>query len=333
MKKSFFGFGAKVAMAVLAVCSFVLTSCYEKQAPVKEEAPVYYVVGTVYDATTSSVIADANVTVNGAAVTLSNGSFTSKIAGPGAVAVAAEAEGYVAVSRTVQVVAVGNNQTSVTTADLAMVPVEVPLPEPPVSGVKNGTLTAEDLVKTFGFPENVEVLDEGKIVICNLLDVEAHNVHNVHFGLDAHTSYTHDPYEITYKVYNTGYIWDFESVKDVIIDGVVETVCNAEMKSAVAGKKLKDLKTKEVSKVLNENGDKCLLSYYIDYTFQQKEITYVFDGQDYVVNCVAPVDVKVWPVYDDDHNLSNSHNFHGADKHDAHNHSTSNAGGGVVEGE
>ena len=54
MKKSLFGFSAKVAMAVLAVCSFVLTSCYEK-TPVAKTPSEYYVVGTVY-----SVDADGN---------------------------------------------------------------------------------------------------------------------------------------------------------------------------------------------------------------------------------------------------------------------------------
>ena len=331
MKKSIFGFSAKVAMAVLAVCSFVLTSCYEKPAPAQVEDPIYYVVGTVYDATTSAVIASAKVSVNGNAVALSNGSFVAEVSAAGNVTVAAEADGYVSVSRTVQVVAAANNQVSVTTADIAMVPVEVPLPEPPVSGVKNGTLTAAELIKTFGFPEDVVALEDGKIVICVLEDVQNIDGHDAH-GNDAHVSYTHNPYEVTYKVYKTGYIWDFAGVKDVIIDNVIETVCNAEMKSAVAGNKLSKLATEEKTQVLNENGDKCLLSYYIDYTFQQKEITYVFDQVEYVVNCVAPVSVKIAPVYDDAHGASNSHDFHGADKHDSHGHGNNVGGGeGVTE--
>ena len=54
MKKSFFGFSAKVAMAVLAVCSFVLTSCYEK-SPGAKTPTEYHVIGSVYDAVTGEV--------------------------------------------------------------------------------------------------------------------------------------------------------------------------------------------------------------------------------------------------------------------------------------
>ena len=67
MKKSFFGFSAKVAMAVLAVCSFVLTSCYEK-SPVAKTPSEYHVVGSVYDAETGKVITEAKVTLDGKSV-------------------------------------------------------------------------------------------------------------------------------------------------------------------------------------------------------------------------------------------------------------------------
>ncbi|MBQ7772877.1 MAG: DUF3869 domain-containing protein [Bacteroidales bacterium] len=129
MKKSLFGLGAKVAMAVLAVCSFALTSCYEKSTPVVDQEPIYYVVGTVYDAATSQALA-ANVTVNSNSVTVTNGSFITKVSAAGAVTVAAEAEGYYPVSRTVQVAPAGKNQISVSNADIAMVQVPETEPDP-----------------------------------------------------------------------------------------------------------------------------------------------------------------------------------------------------------
>lgn len=326
MKKSFFGFGAKVAMAVLAVCSFVLTSCYEKQAPVKEEAPVYYVVGTVYDATTSNVIADANVTVNGAAVTLSNGSFTSKIAGPGAVAVAAEAKGYVAVSRTVQVVAVGNNQTSVTTADLAMVPVEVPVVVPE-TGIFAGTLTVEDLIADFGFPKNTEINEEDStIVVCEDFVIEV--------GHDAHV-YEHwtKPYEAKWNTYS-GYITNFKN-DDAVVNNVIDIASNQYMQTVKVGKDYADFEVKEVSEILNESGSKCLMGYHVDHIFVQKLLSYIYDGNHYEVNLVKAVKTVMTEKWDvvDSHDTHDSHDSH--DNHDLHNghnqHGGANAGGGAGE--
>ena len=90
MKKSFFGFSAKVAMAVLAVCSFVLTSCYEK-SPVAKTPTEYYVIGSVYDAVTGDVISGANVTLDGKSV---SSTFNVKLSGyVPSVTVTAKAEG------------------------------------------------------------------------------------------------------------------------------------------------------------------------------------------------------------------------------------------------
>ena len=50
MKSKFFGNGAKLALAVLAVCGTLFTSCYEKaevdQATKPAEAK-YYIAGTI----------------------------------------------------------------------------------------------------------------------------------------------------------------------------------------------------------------------------------------------------------------------------------------------
>ena len=100
MKKSFFGFSAKVAMAVLAVCSFVLTSCYEK-SPVAKTPSEYHVVGSVYDAETGKVITEAKVTLDGKSV---SSTFNMKLSSyVPSVTVAATAEGYLPGSRTVSI--------------------------------------------------------------------------------------------------------------------------------------------------------------------------------------------------------------------------------------
>ena len=103
MKKSIFGFGAKVAMAVLAVCSFVLTSCYEK-TPVAKTPSEYYVIGTVYGIDADGnykLLNNATVTVDGK--TVSNPFNVKLDTYKTTVAVTATADGYVAGSRTVAI--------------------------------------------------------------------------------------------------------------------------------------------------------------------------------------------------------------------------------------
>lgn len=319
MKKSLFGFSAKIAMAVLAVCSVVLTSCYQKSEPRVDEDPVYYVTGTVYDATTSAVI-DADVTVNGKAVTVNGGSFLQEIDGPGAVTVAAEAEGYVAVSRTVQVVKVGMNQVSITTADIAMVPVGTELPE---NEVVEGTMSVADLVAKFGFPEDCTEIDEdGLIHVHEALALESHDGHSL-----AHTKM---PYVVKFNALS-GYITDFESA-DVVIAGVMNIVTNAALQTVNAGSKFADFKAIPCEELINESGDKCLLAVEVCHTFSQWFVTYVFDGVVYTANAVKAEDAAVMPEYDghDTHDSDDRHDSHDShDSHDGHdNNGGTNAGGG-----
>ena len=104
MKKSFFG----LFLAVMAVCSLALTSCHEKD-PKVETPSEYYVVGSVYDAETGSVISNATVTLDGVAV---SSTFKVKLNSyVPSVTVAASAEGYVAASRTVSIDKLAEFQT------------------------------------------------------------------------------------------------------------------------------------------------------------------------------------------------------------------------------
>lgn len=320
MKKSLFGFSAKIAMAVLAVCSVVLTSCYQKPVPTPDEDPVYYVTGTVYDATTSAAI-NATVTVDGKAVSVNNGSFLQEIAGPGSVTVAAEAAGYVSVSRTVQVVAVGKNQVSVTSADIAMLPVGVELPE---NEVVEGSMSLADLTDKFGFPEGTEIDEEGFIHVHEALALESHDGHSL-----AHTKL---PWVAKFNALS-GYITDFES-KDAVVAGVMDIVTSAALQTVNAGSKYADFKATACEETLNESGEKCLLSATVCHTFTQWFVTYVFDGAVYTANAVKAEDTTVMPKYDshdshDSHDRHDSHDSH--DSHDGHdNHGGTNAGGGEI---
>lgn len=338
MKKSLFGLGAKVAMAVLAVCSFALTSCYEKSTPNVDQDPIYYVVGTVYNAATSEAL-DAAVTVNGNAVTVTSGSFITKVSAAGAVTVAAEADGFYPVSRTVQVAPAAKNQISVSNADIAMLPIPEPEPEPeplPDTDVVPGTLTAAELIDTFGFPEDIEIDDEGKIVICRHEQVDTHDAHDAHAltPQDGHGfHYTYGPYDVKAKMYS-GYIWDFlaQNNDDIVKESLVVIYANAELNSTKVGSKFKDFNTEEKTFTVNEEGQGCLLCVYIHTTFTQWALTYVMDGVVYTANCVKADNTTVAPLYDahDNHDSHDNH-FPHHDGHDDHGHT--NAGGGAGDAE
>jgi hypothetical protein len=99
MKKSVLGFSAKLALLIMVVCSLVLTSCYDKVAPVAppEEVPTYYLSGTVIDNETNQVIPNFNITITPAQsgnITVSNGAFKAQLPSYGNYMVKITADGY-----------------------------------------------------------------------------------------------------------------------------------------------------------------------------------------------------------------------------------------------
>lgn len=152
MKKIIMGFGAKCALAVLAACAFFLTACYEKPAPSPVPTPVpaaYYIIGTVSDGATGSAIANVTVKINGGSVATTNGSFQAKVDGPGAYTIEAKAEGFLDVTKTVQVVAVAENQVSITSVDIALFDA-TSLPVNPVEPSEEVKISVNDLT-SLGF--------------------------------------------------------------------------------------------------------------------------------------------------------------------------------------
>ena len=121
-KKSFLsGFNAKFVLAAVALSSALLTGCYKDDGldvnspsgTVTLPAASYTLTATVVNAE-GELIKDANVTVDGEAVTLANGSF-SKAVKPGKVVIKANREGYNAVEKTVEVLTIPDGQAAVYT--------------------------------------------------------------------------------------------------------------------------------------------------------------------------------------------------------------------------
>ena len=133
MKSKFFGNGAKLALAVLAVCGTLFTSCYEKaevdQATKPAEAK-YYIAGTITDATTGQELTTAKVTLGDKSVTSSfNEQVNYKAEG---YALVVSADGYYPVKRQVYLNQVSDGQTSVATVNVALVSVEAAVIPPVV---------------------------------------------------------------------------------------------------------------------------------------------------------------------------------------------------------
>ena len=128
MKSKIFGLNAKLALAVLAVGT-MFTGCYDSEngdvvKPYEPLDPAYYVVGTITDAETGQPLANASVTVNGVAATVTDGNYTAN-AKAGDNVVEVECAGYVPVkgddARNVNIPTVEKGQSYTAVVSVAMV--------------------------------------------------------------------------------------------------------------------------------------------------------------------------------------------------------------------
>ena len=148
MKSKFFGNGAKLALAVLAVCGTLFTSCYEKAEVDEATKPApakYYIAGTITDATTGQVLTTATVTLGGESVGATfNKEVSYKAEG---YSLEVSATGYYTVSKQVYLNQVSDGQTSVATVDVALVSVEATTIPPVVPPTDPKTDVAESEAK------------------------------------------------------------------------------------------------------------------------------------------------------------------------------------------
>lgn len=126
MKSKLFGFGAKMALAAVAVCG-MLTSCYEKEeidntGSTQLPDPAYVLYGNVTNAQTGEAVANASVSINGTAVTAdANGYFVkTDLQGGQAYTVTVDMDGYLKATRTVYMQTVKAGETCIVVADIAL---------------------------------------------------------------------------------------------------------------------------------------------------------------------------------------------------------------------
>lgn len=352
MKKSLFGFSAKVAMAVLAVCSFVLTGCYEK-TPVAKTPSEYYVVGTVY-----SVDADGNYAkISGATVTVDGKSvsnpFEVKLDGyKSSVVVTASAEGYVQGSRTVAITKLADyNQSSVTNADLVLVKVPV-TPEDPEQP-EDPSVEIGDITKATGFDADavaelfaIEGVDgvysdeKGKVQVYThySLDTDLHaNRHaNFHGNHVNHTNgVTNEPLFVEDSLY-VGSIFSFEETEELYGE-ILTLFAMIDLNTTFAGTVYADFQKEGNSVpyaiVLNRDGSLCVAGFCICREFTLWSLPFSVDGVEMNVMALQSNATIVSPITADIHDNHDNHDNHDIhDNHDNHHNNHTNHGGATAWG-
>lgn len=329
MKKTLF----ILTMAVMAVCSFVLTSCYEK--PVSQKTPSeYYVMGTVYDAETGQVISNATVTVGGKSV---SSTFNVKLDGyvPG-ITVVASAEGYVTASRTFTITKLEEyNQVSYTNADLALVKMGTPdQPDQPsdtvlvvVGGPVAGAegMDAAAVSSHFGI-DNGEVAmgKDGLVEVFNhygFVDSQLNVENYSNIAADQKLYSTNMPYTVKDSIFS-GYIWDYAGAD---YEKELKSACNFALGTVNTGTKYADFvaNSKPFSQVLNLDGSMNLVGYCVCKDFTLWSVPVSIDGVQMSILALQATAIHVSPIVGDNHDNHDNHNNH----HNNHSGATAYGGG------
>ncbi len=343
MKKSFFGFSAKVAMAVLAVCSFVLTSCYEK-SPIAKTPTTYKVVGTVYavnmETGAYTQLNDAQVTVGGKAVT---GNPFSVVLDSYAktVTVVATAPGYLKAERTVEINKLGDyNRISITNADMVLVPEGYnPDDEPLItsSEIANAEMAADEVASMFSIGEGeVSVGEKGVQVHTHYcLDSDLHaNVH-MNFHANHANGVTSEPYLVK-DVHYVGFIADFSKIAEDKFEDA-KNAAVVKLNTKYNGSSYADFaaSAEPFTYMLNENGEISLAGYCVCRTFNLWALTYSIDGAEFKAYALESVNTTAQAIAgaDSHDNHDNGHDNGGDHNNDNHSGATAWGGGSSVEGE
>ena len=291
MKKFISGLNAKFALAVLAVSSVFMTACYEKPepSPVVEPVPAaYYITGTVSDGTTGAAVAGVSVKIDGAAVTVSNGSFQKQVAGPGEYDIFVSAENYLDVTRTVQVVAVGDDQVSITSVDIAIFSASCFPAEVTPAGA--ATLSASELA-ALGF-ENAEILEDGMFAVTEVGEIEA----------------TDMPFEVSFNE-KSGFIF----TPAVATKAIDETAYVGEALSQATNMPFFNNSFKDVAKKATIGGNgRMLVGYELVRTYKMEDYAVVmYDATEKTFTVINEVNCVVKAIYDAHDNHDNHDNHHG----------------------
>lgn len=317
MKRNFFGMNAKVALAVLAVCSTALTSCYEKEEidttkPVPAPAAIYFVAGSITDLTTGEAITPTTLTITGATETATPAtSFKVKAAANATVKVTVEKAGYYTASKTVFVGVAADGTTNYINADIAMTSLNT---TPPTAGeavaTPDGSISAADLT-TLGIPNNGAAVEfkDGKATVTT---EEVKALAPIFTAAYVPVSYTkiQDGVIIT-KVEVTNAARAITSVDAATLAALGRAVA-AKLNTPYLGEKFTTVSA--MGEVWQAAG-KAVLKLTVNTQYNSAKVDFVFNGKKHTVSYMSAAQQGLSFVYD-------TH-----DGHDGHGGAT-NAGGG-----
>ena len=216
MKSKLFGLSAKSALYLLAICSALFTSCYEKEeidVTPPEELPdaAYVIVGNVYFAKNGEPVANKTVTIDGGTIqTDSNGAFIKEGLTAGQHVVTVDLAGYAKVARTVYLVAVQKGQTSLANVDVVLYDATDVADSQPEQTAPGTPAQAEELkgaVTSLVPGAAVTVNTNGNIVVTEDTPVTVATGESATVNIEVFTGFNSNITPATTKALTPGEIW------------------------------------------------------------------------------------------------------------------------------
>ena len=216
MKSKLFGLGAKSALYLLAICSALFTSCYEKEEidvtpPVVLPDAAYVIVGNVYFAKNGEPVANKTVTIDGGTIqTDSNGAFIKEGLTAGQHVVTVDLDGYAKVARTVYLVAVQKGQTSLANVDVVLYDATDVADSQPEQTAPGTPAQAEELkgaVTSLVPGAAVTVNTNGNIVVTESNPVSVATGESATVNIEVFTGFNSNITPATTKALTPGEIW------------------------------------------------------------------------------------------------------------------------------
>ena len=216
MKSKLFGLSAKSALYLLAICSALFTSCYEKEEvdvtpPVVLPDAAYVIVGNVYFAKNGEPVANKTVTIDGGTIqTDSNGAFIKEGLTAGQHVVTVDLDGYAKVARTVYLVAVQKGQTSLANVDVVLYDATDVADSQPEQTAPGTPAQAEELkgaVTSLVPGATVTVNTNGNIVVTESNPVSVATGESATVNIEVFTGFNSNITPATTKALTPGEIW------------------------------------------------------------------------------------------------------------------------------
>lgn len=321
MKNVFRGLSAKLALALLAVGT--LSSCYEKEELDKTPAPTpeaakYYIQGNVLDVENGQPL-NATVTVDGAAVTVTNGYYRTEVAADKEITIVADMANYFTATKTAFLPKTDAGSVSIATVDFALVGVNSQITAPEYNVPANVEQAAKvaaasksilsGIFTEAGFTltdDAIEVDENGDVVVTAAKTVEKEVGGDYKFDVPLMSGFSSTVSPADTKALTVGQIWLSSAEKVLGMLYGMKGAFKEHTFSGVKGAAINSLTIK---------------AYY-------KARALAFDGKDGVV--LYQEKVRATVTYED-HDSHDGHDYH--DVHDSHDFINPGAGGGSSAGE